>query len=78
MRYVDAIGFHFKSNGVRQYIFELCITDRRVDVQLQLTELAKSIGDILELHEIVNVWLINSNKNRQAGWILVEAHRNTT
>ena len=37
------------------------------------TELVQSMGDILEIREIVNAWLVATNKNGETGWIPAES-----
>lgn len=37
------------------------------------TELVQSVGDVLEVGEIVNAWLLATNDKGQTGWIPAES-----
>jgi len=55
------------------YIPESFIQDGRLARDYNPTELSQNIGDVLEVQEIVNAWLIATNSEGVTGWIPAEA-----
>ena len=48
------------------------VTDGKLNRDYNPTELAQKVGDILEVREIVNAWLIVTNAQGGKGWIPAE------
>ena len=49
------------------------VTDGRLNRDYNPTELSQKAGDILEVREIVNAWLIATNERGETGWITAES-----
>ena len=65
--------FPCKINGHQTYIPEIFFADGILTRDYNPTELVQSAGDILEVVEIINAWLLATNDKGQTGWIPAEA-----
>ena len=54
------------------YIPESFLSNGVLAREYNPTELVQNVGDILEVQEIVNAWLVATNENGQTGWIPAE------
>ena len=60
-------------DGHETYVPESFVRDSRLIRNYNPTELAAEVGDILEVREIVNAWLIAENADGETGWIPAES-----
>jgi hypothetical protein len=65
--------FPCEINGHQTYVPESFLADGALVREYNPTELVQHVGDILEVCEIVNAWLVATNENGQIGWIPAEA-----
>ena len=65
--------FPCEIEGHQTYIPESFISDGVLVRDYDPTELVQNVGDILEIKEIVNAWLVAANENGQTGWIPAES-----
>ena len=65
--------FPCEIDGHQTYVPESFISDGALIKEYNPTELVQSVGDMLEVCEIVNAWLVAANENGQTGWIPAEA-----
>lgn len=59
--------------GYKTYIPEVFVVNGKLNREYNPTELVQDIGDILEVREIVNSWLLATNDKGETGWIPAEA-----
>ena len=59
-------------NGHETYVPESFVCDGVLVREYNPTELVQEAGDLLEVLEIVNAWLIAKNENGTVGWIPAE------
>jgi hypothetical protein len=60
-------------NGHETYVPESYVCDGKLVCDYNPTELIADEGDILEVREIVNAWLIATNSTGITGWIPAES-----
>ena len=56
-------------DGRQTYVPDTFVSDGALSRNYNPTELVQNAGDILNVEEIVNAWLLATNKNGQTGWI---------
>ena len=59
--------------GYETYAPEAFLHDGKLIRDYNPTELVAEVGEILEVREIVNAWLIAANENGIIGWIPAES-----
>ncbi len=59
--------------GHETYVPEAFVAGGKLTRDYSPTELVVEIGDVLEVREIVNAWLIATNENGVTGWIPAES-----
>jgi len=65
--------FPCEINGHQTYVPESFLKDGALTRDYNPTELVQSVGDIIEVKEIVNAWIFAANEIGQAGWIPAES-----
>ena len=60
-------------DGHETYAPESFVQDGKLIRDYNPTELVAEVGDILEVREIVNAWLIAANESGVIGWIPAES-----
>ena len=65
--------FPCEISGHQTYIPESFLSNGVLTKGYNPTELVQNLGDILEVQEIVNAWLVAKNESGQTGWIPAEA-----
>ena len=65
--------FPCEIEGHQTYVPESFIADGVLIREYNPTELIQSAGDLIEVKEIVNAWILGINQIGQTGWIPAEA-----
>ena len=65
--------FPCEIDGHQTYIPESFIEKGVLARDYNPTELVQHVGDVLEVFEILNAWLMAANKEGKTGWIPAEA-----
>jgi len=60
-------------DGHKTYAPGIFVQDEKLTRDYNPTELTQTVGDILEVREIVHAWLVATNQNGITGWIPAEA-----
>ena len=64
--------FEAQIEGRETFVPASFVCDGALNRDYNPTELVQKIGDVLEVNEIVNAWLIATNENGKVGWIPAE------
>ena len=59
--------------GYNTYVPDSFVHEGKLICDYNPTELVAEVGDVLEVHEIINAWLVVKNAEGATGWIPAEA-----
>ena len=65
--------FPCEIEGYSTYVPESLVHDGKLAQDYNPTELAQQVGDVLEVVQVVNGWILAKNENGVTGWIAAEA-----
>ncbi|MCL1995754.1 MAG: hypothetical protein FWG63_06075 [Defluviitaleaceae bacterium] len=65
--------FPCEIEGYQTYIPESFISEGVLVRDYNPTELIQNVGDILDVQEIANAWIVATNKRGEIGWIPAES-----
>ena len=58
--------------GHQPYVPIGFVSDGKLNRDYNPTELIQKVGDVLDVHEIVNAWVLATNSDGVTGWITAE------